>query len=155
MSLLFAAPWSRFLTGFTLVLIGGTVWAVLSAPVLVALLLVGLMLAAGALSVRGYAVEPGVVRVLRPGWSLDLDLRGLESVDVDPNAMRRAWRVFGMGGLFALVGWFRSRAVGPFRAYATDPKRSVVLRWADRTVVVTPDDPEAFATAIKAAAERF
>ena len=37
-----------------------------------------------------------------------------------------------------------------YEAYATDPRRSVVLRFADRVVVVTPDDPSAFVEAVNA-----
>ncbi|MEM0964156.1 MAG: PH domain-containing protein, partial [Bacteroidota bacterium] len=66
--------------------------------------------------------------------------------------MRAAIRVFGAGGPFALLGRFRSAAVGPFRAYATDRQRAVVLRWRSRTVVVTPDEPEAFAEEVREAA---
>ena len=149
----FDAPWSRWLTAITALLLGVAAWAAVGGYHEAAGVMAALLLVTAALSVRGYAVEPGAVRVLRPGRTTDLSLRGLESVEVDEGAMRRSWRVFGMGGPFALVGWFRSGAVGPFRAYATDPKRAVVLRWADRAVVVTPDDPAAFVAAVEASAE--
>jgi hypothetical protein len=31
-----------------------------------------------------------------------------------------------------------------YRAFVTDPHRTVVLRYAHRTVVVSPDEPEEF-----------
>ena len=153
MSLRFDAPWSPALTGISVLLAvvaGGLVWSGATAGAWVLGAVVAL---AGALAVRGYAVEPGAVVVLRPGWRTRLDLRGLDAVGPDPDAMRWAWRTWGVGGPFAFVGRYRSGRVGPFTAYATDRARAVVLRWPDRTVVVTPDDPAAFVAAVEAAAE--
>ena len=155
MPLRFDAPWSRALTAISVLLavaMAGLVWTGATEGAVVLGAVVAL---AGALAVRGYAVEPGVVVVLRPGWRTRLDLGGLESAEADPDAMRWAWRTWGVGGPFAFVGSYRSGRTGSFRAYATDRARSVVLRWPDRTVVVTPDDPEAFVTAVEAAAETF
>ena len=154
MTLRFGAPWSTPLTAISALLVGVTVVAVvLKAPIAVALLGATVALA-GAFAVLGYVVEPGALVIRRPGWETRLDLTTLDSVTVDPDAMKAALRTFGIGGPFAFVGRYRSRAVGPFSAYATDPRRCVVLRWPDRTVVVTPDDPDSFATAVEAAAER-
>lgn len=153
MPLRFDAPWSRALTGISLLLAvvaAGLVWTGATGGALVLGAVVAL---AGALAVRGYAVGPGVVVVVRPGWETRLDLRGLDSVEADPDAMRMAWRTWGIGGPFAFVGRYRSGRTGWFTAYATDRDRSVVLRWPGRTVVVTPDDPEAFVAAVEAAAE--
>ena len=107
---------------------------------------------AAALTVRGYAVEPGALSVRRLGWETRLDLDGLVSAEADPGAMRWAWQVVGISSPFAFVGWFWSRRTGGFSAYATDRARSVVLRWPGRTVVVTPDDPAGFVAAVEAAA---
>ena len=150
----FDAPWSRSLTRISLLLvaIAAVMLAVGAWPGVV--LLGAVLVLAGALAVRGYTVEPGAVIIHRPGWQTRLDLSGLESAEPDPTAMRRSIRTFGIGGPFALVGCFRSSRIGAFRAYATDPARAVVLRWPGRTVVVTPDDPASFATAVETAAER-
>ncbi len=48
------------------------------------------------------------------------------------------------GGLFSFTGSFRNKALGAYRAFVTDPHRTVVLRFPKRTVIVSPDSPEAF-----------
>ena len=64
--------------------------------------------------------------------------------------MSRSIRLFGNGGAFAFSGWFRNRKLGSYRAYATDPARSVVLKFSDhKTIVVTPEPPDAFIAAVK------
>jgi hypothetical protein len=100
--------------------------------------------------IRGYTVSGQTLRIHRLGWDSTLDLQQLRSATVDPEAMRRSLRTFGNGGLFCFAGRFRSQKLGPYRAFATDPKRAVVLTFADRTVVVTPDDPAAFVAQLQA-----
>jgi hypothetical protein len=58
-------------------------------------------------------------------------------------------RTFGNGGLFSISGLFRNKTLGSYRAYATDPKRAVVLKYKKRTIVVTPDRPDVFAARIE------
>ncbi len=54
-------------------------------------------------------------------------------------------RTFGNGGRFGFTGRFRNRTPGPYRAFATDGERTVVIELRDGAVVVTPDRPEVFA----------
>ncbi len=63
---------------------------------------------------------------------------------LDPDALRGSIRLFGNGGMFSFTGLFRSPKLGRYRAYVTDPARTVTLRFADRVVVVSPSDPAAF-----------
>lgn len=60
-------------------------------------------------------------------------------------------RTFGNGGFFGFIGWFRHALLGSYRAYATDPANAVVLHFEDDTVVITPDDPAAFARSVEEA----
>ncbi len=99
--------------------------------------------------IRGYVVTGEVLLVLRLGWQSKLKLKGLESVEADPEAMAHSLRTFGNGGLFCFCGRFRNKKLGAYRAYATDPKRSVVLKFQDQTVVVTPDRPDDFVDCIR------
>ena len=71
-------------------------------------------------------------------------MSGLKSAEVDTEAMSKSIRTFGNGGLFCFAGIFNNNRLGSYRAFATDPKRAVVLRFSDRTVVVTPDQPDDF-----------
>jgi hypothetical protein len=53
-------------------------------------------------------------------------------------------RTCGNGGFYSITGFYWSKPLGAYRAYVTDPRRSVVLRYEKRTVVVSPDAPEDF-----------
>jgi hypothetical protein len=103
-----------------------------------------LLLGTALLTVRGYRLEGRQLLVDRLLWSTPVSLEGLQATEIDPEAMRRSIRLCGNGGLFAFTGWFRNRRLGTYRAFATDPSRSVVLRFPNRRVVVTPDDPQRF-----------
>ncbi|MBL9173942.1 MAG: hypothetical protein JNL10_10445 [Verrucomicrobiales bacterium] len=162
----FRAPASRMLVIVTAlasaILIGIPIlgWASLpaSVPGFSRLLLtaVPLLILLGALpfAVRGYRVQKGTLRVLRPGWVTHLGLDRLLSAEADPAAMSGSLRIAGNGGLFSFTGWFWSRRLGRYRAFVTDPARSVVLKFSDRTVVVSPDVPEEFVAALRAGTPR-
>jgi hypothetical protein len=94
--------------------------------------------------VRGYVLTDDAITVRRGGWLTHLPTDGLLSVSGDNEAMAGSLRLFGNAGLFAFTGEFWNRKLGRYRALATDPSRSVVLRYANRRVVITPDDPQRF-----------
>lgn len=71
-------------------------------------------------------------------------LAGLTEVRRDPEVLSKARKVWGNGGLGAILGTFRSKRVGKFEAFLTDPDYAVVLTWPDRVVAVSPADPEYF-----------
>jgi Bacterial PH domain len=161
----FAAPWGRavkILTPVTLGLVAllaaGQVlaaWLAPTVPKWVFALGVAVPVAAlvitGLCSVRGYrldAVQDGLV-ILRPGRETALPLAGLEAAEARPDAFRGILMKAGSAGFFGYFGWFRSRALGSFRAWVTDPARSVVLRFPGRQIVVSPDDPAAFIAALE------
>jgi hypothetical protein len=98
--------------------------------------------------IRGYVLTSGKLVILRLGWRNEFKLSELKSFKADPRAMNGAVRLAGNGGLFAFTGLFRNQRLGTFRAYATDPEKSVVLVFSDRTIVVTPQDPRRFTEAI-------
>ncbi len=99
--------------------------------------------------VRGYAITPDAILVRRPCWSTRLPRTGLVSATSTPNAMTHSLRTCGNGGFFSHTGWYWSQSLGSHRAFVTDPAQTVVLRYADRTIIVSPDDPEAFAHALQ------
>ena len=99
--------------------------------------------------IRGFTVTPDALVVRRFARDISFPLSELQSVDVDPTAMRRTCPMPN-GGLFSFGGaGCRNKKLGKYIAYATDFKRCVVLRFANRTVVVTPDSPERFVGTIK------
>lgn len=151
----FKAPWSRSLkwtTGLSVtLLVLLAVFGLVMGPRYLLIWTLGMVvmpltvLTTGALfMIRGFELAPGKLLVQRLGWRSSLDLSGLTAVEVDPEAMKGSLRTFGNGGLFAFAGAYWNRRLGHYRVFATDPSRAVVLRFGPKTVVVTPDDPEAF-----------
>ena len=142
----FKAPWGRSLVlisaSVTLMCLGSTAFRWLS--IWVSLLPLVLVVGCALFSVRGYTVTGDVLMIHRLLWVTRISLHGLQSAEACPNAMRGSLRTFGNGGLFSFTGYYRSRTLGPYRAYVTDFKRTVVLRWAHRTVVLSPEFPEEF-----------
>ncbi len=63
---------------------------------------------------------------------------------VEPDALRGSLRIFGNGGGFSFSGFYYSKRLGSFRAFVTDRRRTVVLRYANRRVVLSPATPEDF-----------
>ncbi|MFZ4775101.1 MAG: PH domain-containing protein [Terrimicrobiaceae bacterium] len=94
--------------------------------------------------IRGYAITPDAILVHRLLWSTRLPRAGLLSAEFLPGAMRKSLRTCGNGGFFSFTGFYWSKALGSYRAYVTDPERTVVLRYEKRTVIVSPDSPGEF-----------
>jgi hypothetical protein len=155
----YQAPWSPLLKGVSLaaslVLLGSVVlvwvvvpeeaaWVRWAVPAMNLLILGG----TGLLTVRGYELRGRELLVRRLVWKSKVSLEGLREAHVDEAALRHAIRVMGNGGLFAFSGWYWSKRLGRFKAFATDPGRAVVLVYRDRKVVVTPDRPEHFVRAL-------
>ena len=102
-------------------------------------------------TIRGYTVTSDAILIQRLFWTTRLPLTGLQSAQFQPNAMRGSLRTFGNGGLFSFTGFFRNKALGAYRAFVTDPHRTVVIRFPSRTIVVSPSAPEEFVHEIGAA----
>jgi hypothetical protein len=104
----------------------------------------GVLLGSVLFTVRGYQLTPSELLVQRLLWATRIPLQDLRAAWADPAAMKWSLRLFGNSGLFGIIGVFKNRKLGRYRAYATEPKNSVVLEFAWRTVVITPDDPQEF-----------
>jgi PH (Pleckstrin Homology) domain-containing protein len=151
----FRAPWSRTVRIATVLSL-----SILALPVLVgifalpqpllwaALLSIGgpplIAAATFAGRVRGYTLTEDAMTVRRGLGKTRFPLDGLRSITGDVDAMRGSIRVFGNAGLFSITGRFWNRKLGWYRALATDPSRAVVLRYPNRTIVITPHDPQHF-----------
>jgi hypothetical protein len=156
----FNAPWGRSLkvmTGLsTFILVGipvigtftgshGSILWILGMIVMP----LSMLFIASLFSIQGYVLTSDALLIRRLVWNSRIELNGLLSAEVDADAMSKSIRTFGNGGLFCFAGAFNNNRIGSYRAFATDPKRAVVLRFSDRTVVVTPDQPGDFAMRIK------
>jgi hypothetical protein len=156
----FNAPWGtplKVTTGLSgLILAGIAAIGIFSGPHNSPLWILGMiamplsmLFIAALFTIRGYVLTSKELVILRPGWNSKLGLSGLQSAKVDVEAMSQSIRSFGNGGMFCIAGAFYNDRLGSYRAYATDAKRSVVLRFSDRTIVVTPDKPDDFVAGIK------
>jgi hypothetical protein len=95
-------------------------------------------------TIRGYSISSDSILVHRLMWSTALPRAGLQSAQVEPEAMRGSLRTFGNGGAFSFTGFYYNKRLGSYRAFVTDPRRAVVLRYANRRVVLSPAAPQDF-----------
>jgi len=147
----YKAPWSRSLIVIsslaTVLCLGialGMVWNTRGVFPWLALLPLAIVIGSAPFAIRGYSVTSDAILVHRLFWTTRLPLAGLQSAQFDPDAMRGSIRTFGNGGLFSFTGFYRNKLLGAYRAFVTDPRRTVVLHYSRRTVVVSPAAPEEF-----------
>ena len=123
-------------------------------PLVTRLLIPLLLLAlAGLFVIRGYAIEADAVVVKHYIWQRRFPLADLQDAMLDPGAVVGSIRTFGIGGFFGYIGRFHNRQLGGYLAYVTDGSHAVVLRFPDRTLVLSPADPTAFLTHLQATAQ--
>jgi hypothetical protein len=152
----YKAPWSASLivmsalvTVLCLGISAGAWWAAYTkhqpGPVRAAMLLpLVLLFGAAPFTIRGYTITPEAILVHRLLWDTKLPRVGLDSAQVEPDALRGSIRTFGNGGAFSFTGFYYNKRLGSYRAFVTDPRQAVVLRYANRTVVLSPEAPEDF-----------
>ncbi len=147
----YEAQWGRSLVVgsviVTVILLGSTIGLVAwehGIPRLFALIPAIILITTLLFTVRGYAVAQQELQVDRLFWKTRISLLGLKSASFEPDAMRGSIRIFGNGCVFSISGFFSNKLLGPYRAFVTDPHRTVVLRYAGRAVVVSPSSPEEF-----------
>lgn len=161
----FGAPWGTMLSIATpigiVVLLGLPIAMALvppqgaASPLVVAITAVVdiAVIAVGMLFViRGYRLDDRGLHVERLLWANRIPLTTLRRAWPDPEAMSKSLRLFGNSGFICIAGLFRNRKLGSYRAFATDRRRAVVLQTTERTVVVTPDEPQRFLSVIRAMA---
>jgi hypothetical protein len=149
----FNAPWGRELTVLTtiatalIVSLAAFIWTKGGRITPAALLLIHAV--PMALTVRRYELVPGALLIRRLWWDTRWPLDGPVTATVRPGVMARSWRIWGNGGLFAISGHFSNAALGRYRAFVTDFKRTVVLDTPRGIVVVSPDRPDDFVSAVE------
>ncbi len=62
----------------------------------------------------------------------------------------RTVRLLGSGGLYGYLGLFWIRGRGRVRVYVTDTRRAILLSAGERSVAVSPSDPDGFVAACEA-----
>jgi hypothetical protein len=97
-------------------------------------------------SPKAYALDDRQLIIYRPFQNKLYATEGILTVSlVDKKELKKSIRVFGVGGLFGYFGLFRNSRYGTMIWYATRRDQFVVIERANgRTIVLTPDDPNAF-----------
>jgi hypothetical protein len=101
-------------------------------------------------SPRGFRLSDTSVTVVRPGRDVEIPVTSVESVDPIRISLMGATRTFGNGGLFGVYGRYRNAELGPFTMYGSRLGDAVLLKTKRGSVVVTPDDGEAFTEEVRA-----
>jgi hypothetical protein len=112
------------------------------------LLTLAIILLSALFTVRGYSITNDALLIDRLFWTTRIPLTELQSVKFDPAATHRSIRTFGNGGFFSFTGHFRNKELGSYRAFMTDRRRAVVLRFPASVIVISPDRPEDFVNRI-------
>jgi hypothetical protein len=114
---------------------------------IVAMLLpVGIFGIVALLAPWSYTVRSDAIVVNRLGPAVVLRFEQIrETQRIDSAEIGFAWRAFGSGGFLGWFGWFYSRDIGAFLAYATNRRDLVLVTRNDATkVVISPYPPDAF-----------
>jgi hypothetical protein len=99
--------------------------------------------------VREYRLVGSELHVIRLGRVNRYPLEGLTQAEANRDAMFHAWKKWGNDGLGAITGRFRSKQLGSFEALLTDANHAVVLRWPERTLVVSPEREAYFVQSVR------
>lgn len=158
----FSAPWDSTLRRVTLVIalvclaITASLWPVMQAEGITSMHFWGgllptlIALGCAVLQVKGYRLEDGDLVVERRLWVKRFPLSELESVQPEPQLMRQSNSLLGNSGFFGFMGLFKHSATGTFRAFVTDPSQTLLLRFPQRAIAISPGDQERFLAGLQA-----
>ena len=148
----YRAPWDIRVKAVTFGFLTLAALGVLATGEATSIPIIAVAAVVAAFGVRGCSVMHGTLLVHRLGWSTRFDLAKLTGVQASPGVTMGSIRLWGNGGLFGFVGYFRNDIVGRYKAYATDGMRAVLLDFDGWKLVVTPDSPAEFVEAVRAEA---
>ncbi|MEM8600825.1 MAG: PH domain-containing protein [Bacteroidota bacterium] len=148
----FPASWGTKLKVLTTVFVAILVGVSITAGTIGTIIALVILLLSLGLGVRGYSLSDDTLYVHRFGWATRYQLADLTSADLAPYATLGSVRTFGIGGLFGFVGYFRNETLGSYLAYVTDAENTVVLKFGDKPIVISPADPAAFVSRLNATA---
>jgi FtsH-binding integral membrane protein len=157
----FRAPWSKSLivaSIFATLVCLGVSYALWTLPLRggsaeslrfwLALLPLAVIVICALFTVRRYSISNRELTIHRLFWTTRVSLHGLQGAYFDTNATDRSIRTFGNGGFFSFTGYFRNKELGSYRAFMTDRRRAVVLRFSTSVIVVSPERPADFVNTI-------
>jgi hypothetical protein len=107
-----------------------------------------------AYSARGYTITTEALLIRRAIGNVTIPLAAITEVRAATLAdLSGAIRLWGSGGLFGHYGAFRTSRLGRCTWYVTDRDRCVIVRTAQKTIVISPDDVDGFLKAMPARGE--
>ena len=120
-------------------------------PILGALLVTGILGVIALFAPWSYAVRTDGIVVNRLGWPVVIAYEDIQELrPIDSREIGFAWRTFGSGGFLGWFGWFHSRPLGGFLAYATNQRDMILVTKTDGTrIVISPHPPDAFLEAAR------
>ena len=100
---------------------------------------------------RGYGVRADGIVISRLARDLVIRRDQVREVRrISAGEIGFAWRTLGSGGFLGWFGWFHSRALGGFLAYAGNRDDLVlIVRRDGEKIVISPDRPDAFVEAVR------
>jgi hypothetical protein len=97
----------------------------------------------------GYEIGEGALVVRRPTGRVRIPLGDIREVRAShADDFTGCIRLWGSGGLFGYFGLYRTSKLGKSWWYCTSRENMVIVRTETQTLVLSPDDPEAFLTAV-------
>ena len=140
----FGAPWDTKVKVITLAASALLIVVSIAVDSVYSLLPVAILIGSLFFSIHGYSLRNAKLQIHRLGWHNAYELRDLTEIEVNPKAMMGSIRLFGNGGLFGFMGCFRNSILGKYRAFVTHTDKCVVMKFGDRTILISPDDPNEF-----------
>jgi hypothetical protein len=103
------------------------------------------------LSVREYEINDSQLIIRkRGGWSIIVELSGLESVKKDTDLIWKSVSVLSTKGIFGINGYLWNSTAGMYKAYISEPSRLVLLELSNgKKIAVSPADPNSFIHELK------
>jgi Bacterial PH domain len=153
----FDAPWGGWLWAISVLATAACLLAaVFASSIWIRILSVLAICLAALFTVRYYTITSDCILVRRLLWSTRLPLHGLQSARIPHQDERHKMtiRIFGNGGWFSFSGWYWSKGLGAYRAFVTDPKRCVILKFPRQTIVLSPESPEDFLRKLSASMDQ-
>lgn len=92
--------------------------------------------------VKGYTISSTTLAIHRLFWTTRIPLNGLEHVFCSPAICKGSIRIVGNAGLFSFTGLYYNVSIGKFRLFATDLASAIVMVRSERTIVITPENPQ-------------
>lgn len=145
----FDASWSPQVTLFSAIVCAALVGMTMAFGGWARMIAVIVLGVSATMTVQGYELDDDRLRIRFFLFPLSYDLSHLNDAAVNPQILRNTTRFLGVGGLFGFSGIFWSSTLGMHRVFGTHEDHAVILNFGGKTIIVTPDRPDAFVDALQ------